>query len=82
MKEDEFVAQVQELLTLNDFQKRLENLTRKAFRSGAFETEEAKPGDFRKAKVVLCAIFQEMQWQYKPFNDEDRKEVEELNKMI
>jgi hypothetical protein len=82
MSEDKFVEQVNELLEINNFQDKIEGLVRKAYKSGAINTEDMKEGDFRKAKIVLSAIFNELHYQFRPFSDDDRNESKNLEKFI
>lgn len=82
MKQDEFVAQVQELLEINDVQNRIKELSRKAYNSGAIDVSNLKAGDFRTAKATLSAIFQELSWQHKPFTDEGKETVKNLTNFL
>ena len=78
----EFREQINTLLVALDTNKTILDLAEKAYNSGGMETECIESNDFSTAKAVLCAIFDKMSNDIKPFSSEFRKTAENLKKII
>lgn len=78
----EFRTHVDVLLERNEVHKTILDLAEKAFKSGGMETENIDSDDFSSAKAVLCAIFDKLSNEFRPFSKDLRHTSENLKKFI
>jgi len=80
--EKQFLKQVKQMLSQNDFYTDIDRLIIKAYRSSALNTEDLNTEDFTTAGIVAAAVLNALIPRFQPWSKEAAREVENLNLFI
>lgn len=79
MTKTQLKRKVKELIKENN--KMIEEKLEKLLKSGAINLPDYED-NYVLPKIFMCAIGKEMQFQWKPYNQEDRKTVENVSNFL